>query len=48
MSPSFPLYRIILAEKRIAVVSELLAGKSQMILKRVKGKGFRVQEIPEA
>jgi hypothetical protein len=30
MLPSFPLCRIHLAEKRVAVVSELLAGKSQM------------------
>jgi hypothetical protein len=37
MSPSFPLCRIILAEKRIAVVSELLPGKSQMKLSRVQG-----------
>jgi hypothetical protein len=47
MSPSFPLCRIILAEKRIAVVSELLLGKSQMNLIRVKGKGFRVREISD-
>jgi hypothetical protein len=47
MLPSFPLCRIHLAEKRVAVVSELLAGKSQMNLKRVKGKGFRVRKILE-
>jgi hypothetical protein len=41
MLPSFPLCRIHLAEKRVAVVSELLAGKSQMNLERVKGSGSR-------
>jgi hypothetical protein len=45
MLPSFPLCPIILAEKWVAVVSELLAGKSQMNLIRVKGEGFRVREI---
>jgi hypothetical protein len=40
MLPSFPLCRIILAEKRIAVVSELLAGKSQMILMRAQVMGI--------
>jgi hypothetical protein len=47
MLPSFPLCRIILAEKRIAVVSELLPGKSQMNFIRVKGQGFRVQKISQ-
>jgi hypothetical protein len=39
MLPSFPLCRIISAEKEIAVVSELLPGKSQMNL--TKGTGSR-------
>jgi hypothetical protein len=39
MLPSFPLCRIHLAEKRIAVVSELLLGKSQINLRRVQGPG---------
>jgi hypothetical protein len=39
MLPSFPLCRIHLAEKRIAVVSELLPGKSQMNLRGVQGPG---------
>jgi hypothetical protein len=40
MLPLFPLCRIHLAEKRIAVVSELLPGKSQMKLRRVQGPGI--------
>jgi hypothetical protein len=53
MLPSFPLCRIILAEKRFAVVSELLAGKSQMktIARALKpyaaSQGFPVRKEPD-
>jgi hypothetical protein len=39
MLPPFPLCRIHLADKGIAVVSELLPGKSQIKLRRVQGPG---------